>query len=95
VNEWYTQHSAAMLLSGIALCGDKSRAQDALHNVFLKLLAFKDLSRVEVVRTYLFTAMRNAIVSDARLQAREAAMEPWFEPSTPSAAEELHLRQAL
>jgi RNA polymerase sigma-70 factor, ECF subfamily len=95
VHEWYAQHSAPMLLFGIALTGDKSRAQDAVHNVFLKLLTFSDLSRIETVPTYLFSALRNTIASDARRQARETTLEPWFEPTTHNPAEELHLRQAL
>lgn len=84
---------------GIALTGDRGRAQDAMHQVFLKLLKYPDVSQIAAVRTYLFSALRNTIVSDLRRRSLDVTLvpeaEPWFECPQPNYVEELSLRRAL
>ncbi len=88
-----------MLLFGIALCGDRGRAQDAIHQIFLKMLESSDLSQITAVRPYLFGALRKKLLSDFRQRDREVAIEfdggSWFETPQRNYVEELSLRQAL
>ena len=96
---WYEQHGAALLLFGIALCGDRGRAQDAIHQIFLKMLESAELSPIEAVRPYLFGALRNKLLSDIRQRGREVSIEldggSWFEAPKRNYVEELSLRRAL
>jgi RNA polymerase sigma-70 factor (ECF subfamily) len=92
---WYREHGAALLLYGSALVGDRARAQDALHRVFLKLLEARSLAHVLEPRPYLFSALRHALLNDLRQAHRLSPLEvdrpPWFHPSV----DELALRTAL
>lgn len=88
-----------MLLFGVALGSDRGRAQDAIHQVFLKMLESSDLSQIEAVRPYLFGALRNKLLSDVRQRDREVSIEfdggSWFEAPSRNYVEELSLRRAL
>jgi RNA polymerase sigma-70 factor (ECF subfamily) len=99
VESWYDQHGSALLLFGIALTGDRARAQDAVHQIFLKLLEHRDLGHIADIRTYLFAALRNTVISDARRRGRDVPLnfgeEPRFESPTRDYVEELHMRRAL
>lgn len=99
VETWYQLHGAALLLFGTALAGDRGRAQDALHQLFLKLLKYTDLSQVTSVRTYLFSALRNTIIIRAKRLDRDLSLDiaadSWFEAPNRDYVEELDLRQAL
>lgn len=99
MESWYHQYGAALLLFGTALIGDRGRAQDAVHQIFLKLLEYSDLSQISDVRTYLFGALRNAIVSDVRRRGRDVTLElnrgSWFESLDRDYVEELSVRDAL
>src|SRR5262249_3190902 len=98
VEAWYHQHGAALLLFGIALTGDRGRAQDALHEIFLRLLGHRELGHIADVRTYLFAALRNTIINDAKRRGRDVPLEPtaesWFE-SPNDYVEEIRIRRAL
>lgn len=95
IEDWYREHGAALLLFGLALTGDRSRAQDALHQVFVKLLDSRSLDHVGDPRPYLFSALRNTLLNEARQRTRLVAMpasDPaWFHDQPG----ELALRQAL
>ena len=99
MESWYHQHGAALLLFGIALIGDRGRAQDAVHQIFLKLLEHSDLGQIAAVRTYLFSALRNTIMSDVRRRGRDVTLElddnSWFESPNRDYLEELRVRRAL
>jgi RNA polymerase sigma-70 factor, ECF subfamily len=99
LESWYDQHGPALLLFGIALAGDRGRAQDAVHEVFLRLLEYSDLSQIDAVRTYLFSALRNTLLSDVRRRSRDVTLElgddPWFESSNRDYVQELSVRNAL
>jgi RNA polymerase sigma-70 factor (ECF subfamily) len=98
LESWYLQYGAALLLFGIAHTGDRGRAQDAVHQVFLRLLEYSDLSQITTVRTYLLGALRNTLLSDVRRRARDVALEPddpWFQSPNRDYEEELSVRSAL
>jgi RNA polymerase sigma-70 factor (ECF subfamily) len=99
VEQLYRRHGPALLLFAIAITGDRSRAQDVLHQVFLKLLQDRHLRRAADVKAYLFACVRNAALNDARVSRRNVALADedlaWFEPPTPDFAEEKNLRRAL
>ena len=96
---WYHQHGAALLLFGIALTGDPGRSQDALHQVFLRLLDQRRVEPVADIRTYLFTALRNSILNEVKRRSRDVPMDAeetaLFESPNRDYVEELSLRRAL
>ncbi|HET9281134.1 MAG TPA: sigma-70 family RNA polymerase sigma factor [Candidatus Angelobacter sp.] len=99
IEQLYRQHGPALLLFAKAITGERSRAQDAIHQVFLKLLEDEGLQQANDVKAYLFACVRNAALNDARVRGRnvELANEElaWFEPRLRDYAEEASLRHAL
>jgi RNA polymerase sigma-70 factor, ECF subfamily len=94
----YRQHGPALLLFALAIAGDRSRAQDAVHQVFLKLIEDGSLQRATKKKAYLFACVRNAVLNDVRRFQRTLSLEPdaaWFSAPEPDAAGELALRRAL
>ena len=94
----YRQHGAALLLFASTMSGDRSRAQDALHQVFLKLIQTGSLSRAVDKKAYLFASVRNAVLNDSYLQRRDVTIEAdsiWFNPPDRDYAAEQNLRRAL
>lgn len=94
----YRQHGAALLLFASAISGDRGRAQDALHQVFLKLMENGKLSEAEDKKAYLFACVRNAVLNDATRQNRSTSIEAesiWFIPPERDYAGERNLRRAL
>ena len=94
----YRQHSPALVLFATGITGERSRAQDAVQQVFLKLI--EDGSRHQAVdaKAYLFASVRNAVLNDATIRRRNVALDPelaWFEPPDRDYAGEVHLRRAL
>jgi DNA-directed RNA polymerase specialized sigma24 family protein len=66
----YRQHGAALLLFALAMTGERGRAQDAVHQVFLKLIEGGKLSRAEDKKAYLFACTRNAVLNENIRTAR-------------------------
>lgn len=94
----YRQHASALLLFALAIAGERSRAQDAVHQVFLKLIENGSLSRAVDKKAYLFACVRNAVLNERKLQDRNAPLDPdfaWFVPPNRDYAEEENLRCAL
>lgn len=94
----YRQHGAALLLFASAMAGDRDRAQDALHQVFLKLVESGSLNRAADKKAYLFACVRNAVLNASTSQKRNTAIEPdslWFSPPDKDYAAEQNLRRAL
>lgn len=94
----YIQHGPALLLFATAIIGERSRAQDAVHQVFLKLIQGGDLQRAANKKAYLFTCVRNAVLNDARYLQRTVSLESesaWFSAAQSDLAREATLRQAL
>lgn len=76
----YDQHGPALLLYARSLLGRKAAAEDALQQVFMKLLEQNSIP--EEPRPYLFRAVHNAALNLIRGERREtglAEIEPWFE----------------
>lgn len=94
----YIQHGPALLLFATAMIGDRSRAQDVVHQVFLRLIEEGSLQRAANKRAYLFTCVRNAALNDGRLVRRTVSLEPdepWFQATRQDVAAETSLRQSL
>jgi RNA polymerase sigma-70 factor (ECF subfamily) len=94
----YRRHGKLLMLFAMAIAGDRGRAQDALHQVFLKMLERGNLYQMTDEKAYLFASVRNAVLNDAKAQRRNIALEEesaWFEPPHRDYAAELNLRRAL
>jgi RNA polymerase sigma-70 factor (ECF subfamily) len=94
----YRRYGSALLLFAAALLGERSRAQDAVHQVFLRLLESGSLRDALDAKAYLFTCVRNAVLNDRKARQRDVVLDPesvWFEPPHRDFAAELNLRRAL
>jgi RNA polymerase sigma factor (sigma-70 family) len=94
----YHQHGRGLLLFALAIAGDRGRAQDAVHQVFLKMLDGRNLLQVADAKAYLFTCVRNALLNDTKVRQRSVALDEdsaWFDPPHRDYAAELNLRRAL
>jgi RNA polymerase sigma-70 factor (ECF subfamily) len=94
----YRQHGAALLLFARSISGDRARAEDVVHQVFLKLIKTGELARANDKKAYLFACVRNAALNDSKMQRRSTALEAdtmWFTPPERDYAAEATLRRAL
>lgn len=94
----YRRYAPALLLFAAALTGERSRAQDVVHQVFLKLVESGGLRDALDAKAYLFTCVRNAALNDRKARQRDVVLDPqcaWFEPPHRDFAAELNLRRAL
>lgn len=74
IQRWYEHYGAALAAYASAILGGRSRAEDALHQVFYKLLKGK-MEVPEPAKPYLFRAVRNAALSMTRQSGREVALD--------------------
>lgn len=72
VRRWYEELGPTLLLYARSLATDASAAEDALHQVFLRLLS-GEVAMPDDARPYLFRAVRNAAVNLRRAEVREMA----------------------
>jgi RNA polymerase sigma-70 factor (ECF subfamily) len=93
----YRQHGSALLLFALAITGERARAQDAVHHVFLTLLENGKLRRASDKKAYLFGCVRNAILNERRRLERNTRLDDaaWFAPPEQDYAAEQNLRRAL
>jgi RNA polymerase sigma-70 factor, ECF subfamily len=93
----YREHGPALLLFALAITGERSKAQDAVHHVFLRLLEKGDLRRASDKKAYLFGCVRNAILNERKRQDRQRPLDDsaWFSPPDQDYAGEQNLRRAL
>ena len=94
----YRQHGAALLLFASAISGDRGRAQDAVHQVFLKAIENGSVSHAINKKAYLFACVRNAVLNDAKIQDLNIPLDTdsaWFSPPDRDYAGERNLRRAL
>ncbi len=94
----YRQHGAALLLFALTITGERSHAQDAVHQVFLKLFEHGDLRHVLDVKAYLFACVRNAALNDVKIRQRDIALDhksAWFDPPNRDYVGEQNLRRAV
>jgi RNA polymerase sigma-70 factor (ECF subfamily) len=98
IERLYREHGPALLLFATAISGERNRAQDALHQVFLKLVEDGGFTRAVDPKAYLFACVRNAVLNDIKHRQRNVALEPeaaWFDPPERDYAGEENLRRAL
>ena len=98
IERLYRQHGTRLVLFASTLIGERSRAQDMVHQVFLKLLERGSLGHATDAKAYLFTSVRNAVLNDARVRARDVPLDPesaWFNPPDRDYAAERSLRRAI
>src|SRR5580704_10492798 len=94
----YRQHGAALLLFASAISGDRGRAQDAVHQVFLKAMENGSVSQAINKKAYLFASVRNAVLNDAKVRDRNMPLDAdsaWFSPPDRDYAGEQSLKRAL
>ncbi|MBI2921751.1 MAG: RNA polymerase sigma factor [Planctomycetes bacterium] len=98
IRRMYEEHGPALLLYARALAGDASSAEDAVQQVFLRLLAGR-VPLPECPRPYLFRAVRNESVTFLRGRDRVVALadaEPMFvAPPEAEEGERERLEEAL
>ena len=93
----YRQHGPALLLFAIAMTGERSSAQDAVQQVFVRLLE-RGLGDVVHAKVYLYQCVRNAVLNSTKAQERNVALNedtPWFDVLNRDFTEELSLRRGL
>lgn len=98
IERLYREHGPVLLLFATSIAGDRGRAQDAVQQVFLRVLEKRKLDEVEDVKAYLFTCVRNAVLNDHKASRRSVAIEEesaWFDPPQRDFTAELRLRRAL
>jgi RNA polymerase sigma-70 factor (ECF subfamily) len=98
IERLYREHGSALVLFGAAFTGDRSRAQDAVHQVFLKLMERGKLIKADGVKAYLFECVRNALLNERKVRERHVALDPetaWFEPPDRDFTAEQNLRRGL
>ena len=94
----YRQHGAALFLFATTMSGDRGSAQDAVHQVFLKLIENGSLSRAVDKKAYLFACVRHAVLDDSEFRRRNTSFEVdsvQFSPQDRDYYGEQNLRHAL
>ena len=98
IESLYRQHGAALLIFAAAMTGERSGAQDVVHQVFLRLMDGKTLSGVADKKAYLFSCVRNAVLNQSKLRGRQMPLDTeavLFDPPEKDFAAERNLREAL
>jgi len=98
IEQLYRQHGRPLLLFAMSICGEASRAQDAVQQVFLRLIETGGLIRVLDIKAYLFASVRNELFNHKKFQRKIVPIETealWFEPPNRDYAAEINLRRAL
>jgi RNA polymerase sigma-70 factor (ECF subfamily) len=98
VERLYRQYGASLVLFAATITGERGRAQDAVHHIFLKLIEDGSLRNVRDPKAYLYACVRNTILNDSKLRQRSVALDShpaWFNPPSKDYAAELNLQRAL
>ena len=80
IERWHEQHAAVLVVFAASILGDRNKAEDAVQQVFLKLL--QNPKPLTDVRPYLFSAVRNVALNMLRSESRTVALdesEAWFD----------------
>jgi RNA polymerase sigma-70 factor (ECF subfamily) len=98
IERLYQEHGAALVLFGTTMMGERSIAQDAVHQVFLRLIETSSLSRTADPKAYLFASVRNQLLNENKIRQRNAPLDvdaTWFVPPQRDYAAVENLRRAL
>jgi RNA polymerase sigma-70 factor (ECF subfamily) len=74
-HEIYERHGAAVLRFATGLSGDSAMGRDLTSEAFVRLWMASGRIRLETVRAYLFTIVRNLYRSDRRRARRDAPLD--------------------
>jgi RNA polymerase sigma factor (sigma-70 family) len=74
VQRWYEQYGPVLVAYASSILGERSRAEDALQEVFYKLLKGK-MEVTAPEKAYLLRAVRNTALSMARRSGREVVLD--------------------
>jgi RNA polymerase sigma-70 factor, ECF subfamily len=94
----YRQYGSALLLFARTITGERGRAQDVVHHVFLNLIEKGSLNRAMDKKAYLFASVRNTALNEGKVRNRTEPLEydsPWFDPPNRDYVGERNLRRAL
>lgn len=97
IEELYQRQGPALLLFAISIVGEWSSAQDAVQQVFVRLLE-RGLGDIVDAKPYLYRCVRNAALNLMKTQQRIVTLDenaPWFDVLNRDSTEELSLRQGL
>lgn len=72
---WYEQYGPALVAYLCSVLGDRGRAEDVLHQVFLKLLKGHVDVPGDSVKPYLFRAVRNTALNLAEQNSRNVSFD--------------------
>ncbi len=97
IDRLYREHSAALVLFARLILGEQARAQDVVHQVFLRLLEDGRLHEAHDAKAYVFTCVRNAALNEIKVKQRSVGLdeEAWFEPPEADHVAEMSLRRGL
>ena len=97
IEQLYLRHGPALLLFAISIIGERSSAQDAVQQVFTRLLE-RGLGDVVDAKAYLYRCVRNAALNLTKSQHRTVSLDEdasWFDVLNRDSTEELSLRHGL
>lgn len=98
IEDLYRRHGASLLLFATSMIGDRARAQDVVHQLFLKFIEDRSLGRATNKKAYLFGSVRNAVLNESKRAQRSESLDPdsaWFEAPSRDYAAEIALRCGL
>ncbi|HEU5235446.1 MAG TPA: sigma-70 family RNA polymerase sigma factor [Terriglobales bacterium] len=99
VERLYRTHAKVLVVFASSVVGDRSKAQDVVQQVFLKLID-RPIEHPENWAAYLYSAVRNTARNEVRSNQRLLELDeaqPWFavEHATADFLSERRLRRAL
>jgi RNA polymerase sigma-70 factor (ECF subfamily) len=94
-HEIYERHAAAVLRFATGLTGNPTLAQDLTADAFVRLWTASGEIRLETIRAYLFTIVRNLYRSDRRRSWRAAPLDDTIPDPIERVAEPVERRSEL
>lgn len=91
----YERHAAAVLRFATGLTGNPTLAQDLTSDAFVRLWTASGEIRLETVRAYLFTIVRNLYRSDRRRSWRAAPLDDTMPDPVERVADPVERRSEL
>ena len=87
--DWYDEHGQRLYRYALLILADRSAAEDAVQEAFVRLAEVLRKRKTGVTFSYLATIVRNECYSALRRRRRRAeSAEPLVEPAAPGASEE-------
>jgi hypothetical protein len=64
IDSLYREFGSALLLFAVSITGDRGHAQDAVHQVLLKMIEDQNLGQARNKKAYLLACVRNAVLNE-------------------------------